>query len=486
MKTIRKFLVLILVTAILSTGCATIKDSLSGVKKETPEYLRVKPLVADELLKERIDELSSRIEEYNALDKEIKKEGKDDSKALADLQQSLRHAEYLLKTYRAIEKSQKKLLGHKSYSRERKIYRKMIEELFQGLTRLEEGYFKDRNKTLFAKEQFLKGYESEIREIEEYCMNKDHPNLIESYKRIKERYGEYPIPLNIKLCYAEALSHTDQVKEAIEVAEGLMDGESLDSIDIQSNLIDWYLKVKDPEKALENFERLSSELDRKMDMFLASRKKVLSPMYGESEKPIKGLLVDDIVEEDIEPIGDKGKEVDIWEGTQEDMVEEDSSGEIKEEIQESLHERLKRANDIIDKERLEDAVKKTEEKERFLLAKRLIESGKEEEAIKELNKLRDGERYGQESREMIRRSIDEFARKKREEAAKLFFMAKKKTDPLEKKGLLLRSFELLKEVIKKYPTCSYSGKIVKNIEVVKEEILKIDPQSSQNDPNLDE
>ena len=76
---------------------------------------------------------------------------------------------------------------------------------------------------------------------------------------------------------------------------------------------------------------------------------------------------------------------------------------------------------------------------------------------------------------MIERSIDEFARKRREEAAKLFLMAKNRTDSSEKKELLLRSFELLKEVIEKYPLNSYSGKIMKNIESVKEEIIKVDP-----------
>ena len=106
----------------------------------------------------------------------------------------------------------------------------------------------------------------------------------------------------------------------------------------------------------------------------------------------------------------------------------------------------------------------------------LMKEEKFEEAINELSKLKDGERYGRESREMIERSIDEFARQKRGEAAKLFLMAKKTADPAEKRTLLLKSFELLKEVIKKYPTSSYSAKIIKNIAAVKQEIREVDPQ----------
>ncbi|MFH1624365.1 MAG: hypothetical protein ABID54_04315, partial [Pseudomonadota bacterium] len=135
--------------------------------------------------------------------------------------------------------------------------------------------------------------------------------------------------------------------------------------------------------------------------------------------------------------------------------------------------------------REEETTKEEEEKESFLMANKLIESEEYEKAITELAKLKESTTYSQESQQMIERAIDKFAGKKRQEAAKLFLMAKNTTDLMEKKGLLVRSLELLREVIEKYPANSYSEKITKNIETVKEEILKIDPQFSEKAPEPD-
>ncbi len=514
MKIIGRLFTPILLVALFSFGCAVLEKPRLGLKKRTPQPSRERPVIAEEILKEKVESLSKRIREYGDLERKLEKEGKGDSRALTELRQSQWYAEDLIRTYRMIGNLQSKLSGYSPYAADRKVYRAIIERLFQELTGLESGYFEDRDESWFAEEQFLTRYESEIKEIEGCCAGKDYPKLVESYKRVEAIYGEDLIPVKLRLCYADALSLTDQVNEAIEVAERVVENDSPDSTVIRATLIEWYLKSKRPEKALKNFEKLSNELDKKMEIFLSSRNRITSPMDGEPDEPTKKLSIDGIVEEDLVPVEDDGTELEEGEGIKGDELKQDSLWEMEEGKKVGLDEGLKRANDLMNERRFHEArgillhlrasiwqpqereavenslrslrleenkAKGEEEEERFMMAKKLIECERYEDAITELNKLRDGERYGRESQEMTQRSIDEFARKKRGEAAKLFLMAKKTTDSMEKKELLSRSFKLLKEVIKKYPTSSYSGKIIKNIEAVKEEMLEIDLQSSKEE-----
>jgi len=506
MKAVKKIFVFAMVAGILSSGCTTIKRTIPLDKGRGLQHLVEEPLVSHELLQEKVDELSSRIEEYKALEKELKKEEKEGFEELASLQRGLHHAGNLAKIYKQIDRLQEKLLASESYSRERKIYRTMIEKLFQGLTGLEEGYFEEREEVQFAGERSLNRCEFDLNEIERHCVNKDYMELIDSYKKAETTYSPHSIPEDIRLCYADALYHTNQVKEAIRIIEEVIARGTFDSLELRSNLINWYIEIEDHEKALDNIEKLSNELDRNRGSLLISRKKIEEHIPGGWGKTVTRLQENDIFEEDIKPVADREKEVWGGEITQEEdekksVPEEESAIPLDGELKETgdlidQHKpgdehggvtgpkgssfdtpyRIKGTENVFETVRIEeDRLKAEEEKERFMMARNLIESEEYEKAIRELDKLKGSEKYGMESREMIERSIDEFARKRREEAAKLFLMAKNRTDSSEKKELLLRSFELLKEVIEKYPLNSYSGKIMKNIESVKEEIIKVDP-----------
>jgi|GEM_PF-4513020 len=511
MKVVRWTLAFILVIAIFPFGCATLESPLIKFKKRTPPSSSHVSVISDEILHKRVEGLSNRILKYRALERQLKGEG--DLKALADLQQSRRNAEDLLKTYRQVEKLKGKVSLRKTCSGKGKIYQSVIERLFDGLTELEEEYFEDRDKTRFREEEFLRGYRSDMRKIEGFCVGEYYPQMVESYVNIIEIYGEDLIPAKIRLCYANALFKTDKVNEAIEVARGLMDEGTFDPIEIRANLIDWYLNTENREEALKSFKELSDELNRKKSIFLASRSKIALPVHeGPSESVNILFNNNDIDEEDIRLIEDEAKHAAGGGGDlKKDGGDKKDDPERIEERKVSPDEGLNRANDLMNQRRFEEALgiltrlkddienpeeirkaedalealrleqakaRDEEEEERFMTAKKLMESERYEEAIEKLKELRDGGRYCLESQEMIQRSIDEFATKKRREAANLFLMAKNTTDSMERKELLLRSFELLKEILRKYPKSSYSGKIVKNIEAVKEEILKIDPQFS--------
>ncbi|MFH2013113.1 MAG: hypothetical protein ABIJ37_10495 [Pseudomonadota bacterium] len=515
MNIIRRPFFFILVIVILFSGCVTLKKPLPVAEKTAPQPIRDKTVIAESLLGKRIGGLANRIREYQTLEKQLAIEGKSDSKEFEELQESLRNAQGLLKTYREISEFQAMLLRYISNYKEKETYRGMIEGLFQELTRLEDEYFKSKHKRWLSEEQFLKKYISEIKMIETFCANKDYVKLIKSFRILKEKYGEDFIPANTMLCYADALSNTNQFKEAIKVAEEVINKKPLDSAEIRSKIIDWYLKINSPDNALKNFEKLSNEIDRKISMFFPLKEKLKPSVPGKLDVTKKEMLKGRIVEEDIKPVYVEPEESKVAEDVKKSVIEKKSPIEIKGDLRVEIEKGLNLANTLILKQKFKEAegiliklkdgnntpqekeavqsaleilkleekiAKIDEENEKFMMAKKYIESEEYEKAINKLNELKDSKKYRQESKELMRKAIDGFARSNREEAAKLFLKANNTSNLADKKGLLLKSLELLKKVMTEYPKNAYSEKITNNIETIKKEILYIDPKFFQNEP----
>ncbi|MDY6855368.1 MAG: hypothetical protein SWO11_11790 [Thermodesulfobacteriota bacterium] len=509
MKTITRLFVLLSILGIFLPGCTTMKTLFFWKDKATPpRFSKEKPIVAELVLKERMRSLSSRIREYKTLEEQLKNEKKSDIRVIDDLRQTRHYAEYLLQTYKKIDKLQEKQLRSQVKDTGKTIYRPMIDNLFQGLTKLEDEYFKDRYKTWFAEDQFSKQFNLDIKEVERFCSKRDDRRLMESYELIKNTYGDTLIPLTIKFCYANALFRSNKVEEAIREIEEIIDNEPLSTMDMHYDLVDWYLKKKDLNKALENFKKLSFEVDRGIDAFLMAEKKVTPLTHDKLSETTKKLSID----KDFH-IDDKKQREAIE--TKIKLNEEIKKEEVKNERYRLERQKkgayldngLKEVNTLIDKGRFEEAhvalleleehsnnrqeidelknalnslrleeykAREKKEDEMFLKANRLIENEKYEEAIIELGRLRQSKKYSKKSYEKIQFAIDEFVKTKRKEASELFFMAKKKEDPIEKRELLLRSLKLLEDVRERYPSSSYLGKIVMNIETIKKEIKRIE------------
>ena len=308
MKIPGKLTVLILIVGIFSFGCAAVEKPILGKKHGAIYPSTGRPVVDNALLTQKIEDLSELIKEYRALERQLMKDGGRDEETLAGLRQIKGRAENLVKTYEDIERLQGKLSGMKPYAKDAKIYRKMIKALFGGLTRLEAGCFDHGEDAWLAEKGFLSRYALKIAQVEEFCGREQYPELVESYEKTKEIYGETLIPANIKLCYADALSFTGRMMEAIAVAEAVLEAEASDSIGIRSNLIDWHLRTEDPQGALKNFKELSRELDRKMDAFLLSRKRITLPTDGDPGEALKKPSMGVITEEDLRTYVDASEE----------------------------------------------------------------------------------------------------------------------------------------------------------------------------------
>ena len=74
-------------------------------------------------------------------------------------------------------------------------------------------------------------------------------------------------------------------------------------------------------------------------------------------------------------------------------------------------------------------------------------------------------------------AVEKLVNRERNRAAKLFLMAKQAKEPSEKEALLLSSRNILKTLLEKYPSSSFSEKINSHIAIIEEELAKLRAES---------
>ena len=117
-------------------------------------------------------------------------------------------------------------------------------------------------------------------------------------------------------------------------------------------------------------------------------------------------------------------------------------------------------------------------------ANQLVESENFEEAIGLYEEL-EGTAYKPDAEEKKLLAIDGLARTRRLKAGQLFLQARNSTNVEQKKGYLLESYKLLKNVLDKYPNNTYADRIIKNLADVRAEIEKVYPEFfSEEGPQL--
>lgn len=104
----------------------------------------------------------------------------------------------------------------------------------------------------------------------------------------------------------------------------------------------------------------------------------------------------------------------------------------------------------------------------------LLDSQQFDSAIASFTALQDTA-YGEEARTKITEATNRAAGRMRKEAAALFIRAGKTADPEEKKKLLLSSHQLLQDIVARYPQSDLLDKVHRNIDVLEEQIGRIDP-----------
>jgi outer membrane protein assembly factor BamD (BamD/ComL family) len=106
-------------------------------------------------------------------------------------------------------------------------------------------------------------------------------------------------------------------------------------------------------------------------------------------------------------------------------------------------------------------------------ARELIESEKFEEAISELESLEVNQDNSREVRELKEQAIEGLINRERNRAAKIFLAAKNTSDPRKKEEYLKSCYDILNNLLEKYPSSPLREKLKSHIKKVSEELDRL-------------
>ena len=114
----------------------------------------------------------------------------------------------------------------------------------------------------------------------------------------------------------------------------------------------------------------------------------------------------------------------------------------------------------------------TEKKEAVQIARKFLDEEKYEQAISSLDTLSEREE-SHEIKELREQAVESLINRERNRAAKIFLTARRTTDPEKKEEYLRSSYNILKELIEKYPSSPLINKVNSHLEKVEEELEKL-------------
>ena len=182
---------------------------------------------------------------------------------------------------------------------------------------------------------------------------------------------------------------------------------------------------------------------------------------------------------DVQELQEQGKYQDgllLLETTPQDIVDQTQAQLMQQKIEE-----LRGANEVVQETIKAEKIQALEGRWNQMLT--LVEGGRYDEAIDQLNVMLETDYAAKAAAKIVEVSLIA-AKAKRQQAARLFIRATRTEDMEERKQLLVESHQLLLEIVLKYADTPIVDKVMANIKRVELEMDKLDPalvEWSKND-----
>ena len=365
----------------------------------------------------------------------------------------------------------------------RKEYQSLIRSLFKSLTLMDERYFEKEKSTLdYSKTLTL--FVGKRDEIIDLYLKGNFKAVIRRSLELKEIFGSDALTTEIGLLFALSLAKEGKLEQAIKIGEGIAGelDQLPDIIQLRSRIAQWQLKLGRKEKALHTYEKLTDNQDERMAL--------IQNLNGQINRALKT----DRSDISGSPPAKPAPETDVRQGDYsiDQLLKEVNSLVREHEYREArillIKERIKieegPESEIIDRElakieqREEDFQEQKQARDAYLkqtfdTAKILIEEEKFEEAVNKLDEIKDAQDLSAESAALRERAVENHINRERNRAAEIFLAAKKTKDLAKREELLKSSYEILKDLIDKYPASPLNQKLRSHIVIVKKEIDRL-------------
>lgn len=386
-------------------------------------------------------------------------------------------AQDLFKTYKAFEKAS---LNHFD-----KETRDFVQSLLSNLIHLDTLYFSSLSSKKAEPALSMSSFPSKRKKIMDRYFSEDYQAVINDVAEIENTLGTDSLTPEISLVYALSLAKQGMIQDAMRVGTRISDDLQMTPgvIELRAKMVEWQLSVGDKKGAVHSYEKLVDSLHEKEAFLMTAEKNI----YGRSrtkafvkdkeEPPLPTDLAKEppSLQQVLQQVDALVKRNDfdgaklillrhairLQEGPEADRV--DQAMKSVELAEEKFREQEQ--SDVFQK------------RETLELAAGLIEQEKYEEAIMQIESVMWGEVLGLEAKQLENLAVEKIIKRERNEAAKLFLMAKNSRDHSKKEGYLIASRNILKTLLEKYPSTPLYQTINNNLEKIDEELSKVKKSS---------
>ena len=460
-KQIRSLLVFLFV---FTFGCIPVSERRVVV---TPESSVVPaPLFPADLLEEKIDFLSKILEKKDLTEKDRE------------------IASSLLDTYKSV-----KSISAGAFKEAE--YQKVVRALLNNLNVLDEIYFSKQEERAKDYSRSISLFATKRKEIQEAYTIGDSKGVINHCLELKAVLGPDALTAEISLMFALSLAKVGMLTEAKSIIEGIVPelDTSPDLNCLRASIAELQLRLGEREKAIQVYKKLTDTLHEQEVVLQALNKRISrAPVEDkeiEASPPFQtGLEARAQAQSDYELTTQPEGNADQILYEVEQLVRERKFGEAwdllilkrgtvssetgLENIDQAL-KRLERAQE----EYLEETISMiSEKKEAVQMARKFLDEEKYEQAISSLDTLSEGEE-SHEIKELREQAVESLINRERNRAAKIFLTARRTQDPEKKEEYLRSSYNILKDLIEKYPSSPLIDKVKSHLEKVGEELEKL-------------
>jgi tetratricopeptide (TPR) repeat protein len=323
----------------------------------------------------------------------------------------------------------------------------------------------------------IKDYQGEREAILAAYANKDYRVVIQRCAELAKRFGGGALTTDLQMVLALSLGAEYRYMDAVQEAEKALNGRDAlpDPIELRLKSAEWHLALghkTETAALLRSVEQSVAEASMEREK-LAARLAALAPEMPSTSSEISGggqRKGPADPSESLETVEALVKEGRFEEAAA--VLEENraliQAGSPPDTYEQAL-ERLEKAEE----QHLREQIGVISMKEQTLShVQQLLEAEKFEEAIAAVDSIGVEGPVDETTRALLDEAVSGVVNRERNRAAKAFYSAKQTDDPTKKATYLRSSYDILKQLIDKYPSSDLIPKIKSNLNTVESEMTK--------------
>jgi len=366
-------------------------------------------------------------------------------------------------------------------------YQKVVRALLNNLNVLDEIYFSKQEERAKDYSRSISLFAAKRKEIQEAYALGDSKGVINHCLELKAVLGPDALTAEISLMFALSLAQVGMLTEAKSIIDGIVP--ELDTSPnlncLRASIAELQLRLGEREKAIQIYKKLTDTLHEQEIALQALNKRILRVAVEDQEiEAPPGLEAHAQAQSDYELTTQPEGNADQILYEVEQLVRERKFGEawdllvlkrgtVSSETGLKIIDQALKRLESAQEEYLEETISMiSEKKEAVQMARKFLDEEKYEQAISSLDTLSEREE-SHEIKELREQAVESLINRERNRAAKIFLTARRTQDPEKKKEYLRSSYNILKELIEKYPSSPLINKVKSHLGKVEEELEKL-------------